>query len=259
MSFDLPLLKERLCKSLCGEVQIRKTPQGHLQIATPFTFTDGDSFQVYLEETPAGGVQLTDHGHTLMHLSYENDLGKFREGTRGTLLDQVLSNSGVSEEQGKLLLNSSLENLGASILQFGQAITRVYDLTFLNRARVAGTFYEDLKEAIYGLVAPEKIQSDYAVPNQAEADNYPIDFRIEGKRAPIFLFGIATRDKARLVTIVLEHWLRAMIDFDSLLIFQDQQEIPRADLARLSNVGGEMVASLDASKDFHRKIIKLAA
>lgn len=120
-------------------------------------------------------------------------------------------------------------------------------------------FYEDLKAALYGLVAPEKIQPDYTVPNQAEADSYPIDFRVEGKRAPLFVFGIATRDKARLATIILEHWLRARIDFDSLLIFQDQQEIPRADLARLSNVGGEMVASLDASEDFQRKIIKLAA
>jgi hypothetical protein len=49
------------------------------------------------------------------------------------------------------------------------------------------------------------------------------------------------------------------VDFDSLLIFLDQQEIPRADVARLSNVGGEMVASLDASEDFQRKILKFAA
>ncbi len=149
MSFDLNLLEERLCKSLCGEVRIRKTRQGHLQLVTPFTFTDGDTFQLYLEETPAGGVRLTDHGHTFMHLSYENDLGKFREGTRGKLFDQLLATSGVSEEQGKLVLNSSLESLGSNILQFGQALTRVYDLTFLNRARVASTFYEDLKERLY--------------------------------------------------------------------------------------------------------------
>jgi hypothetical protein len=259
MSLDLTRLKERLCKSLCGEVQIRKTHQDYLQIVTPFTFPDGDTYQLYLEETSAGGVRLTDYGHTLMHLSYDNDLSKFREGTRGKLLDQLLATSGLHEEEGKLVLDSSLETLGASILQFGQALTRVYDLTFLNRSRLAGTFYEDLKEALESLIAPEKIQSNYTVPNQAEADSYPIDYRIEGRRAPLFLFGIASRDKARLVTIILEHWLRAKIDFDSLLIFADQQEVPRADLARLSNVGGEMVASLDASEDFQRKIIKLAA
>ncbi|MEQ1933644.1 MAG: DUF1828 domain-containing protein [Fimbriimonadaceae bacterium] len=83
MSFDLPLLEDRLCKTLCGHVRLRKTRQGLLQVVTPFAFTDGDRFQLYLEETSAGGVRLTDFGHTLMHLSYENDLSKFREGTRG--------------------------------------------------------------------------------------------------------------------------------------------------------------------------------
>lgn len=259
MTFDLPSLEDRLCKTLCGHVKLRKTRQGLVQVVTPFAFTDGDTFQLYLEETSAGGVRLTDYGHTLMHLSYENDLTKFREGTRGKLLDQVMASSGVHEEEGKLVLDSSLDDLGTSVLQFGQALTRVYDLTFLNRARVASTFYEDLKEMLYKLVASEKIEPDFKLPDQADADSYPIDFRIEGKRAPLFLFGVASRDKARLVTIILEHWLRASLDFDSLLVFQEQTEIPRADLARLSNVGGEMVASLDASDDFRRKLIKMAA
>jgi hypothetical protein len=258
MSFDLQLLQERLCKTLCGEVKIHKTPQGYLQVLTPFTFTDGDTFQVYLHETPGGGARLTDFGHTLMHLSYENDLGKLREGTRGKLFDQVLAGAGMREENGQLVVDATLESLGASILQFGQGLTRIYDLTFLNRVRVASTFYEDLKERIYGLVAPERIQPDCVLAGETDAESYPIDYRIERKRTPLFLFGVASKDKARLVTIVLEHWLRAKIDFDSMLIFQDQQEIPRPDLARLSNVGGEMVASLDASEDFQRKIIKLA-
>jgi hypothetical protein len=258
MSFDLNHLKGRLCKTLCGDVQIRKTPQGHLQIVTPFSFTDGDTFQVYLQEMPGGGVRLTDFGHTFMHLSYENELGKFREGTRGKLFDHVLATTGMREENGQLIFEATLENLGSSILQFGQGLTRIYDLNFLNRTRVASTFYDDLKERIYGLVAPEKIQPDFILSGETDAESYPIDFRIEGRRAPLFLFGIAGRDKARLVTIILEHWLRAKVDFDSLLIFQDQTDISPHDLARLSNVGGEMVASLDASEDFQRKVIKLS-
>src|SRR5437870_11326911 len=102
MSLDLQLLQERLCKSLCGEVKVRKTRRGLLQIVTPFTFPDGDTLQVYLEEVSAGGVRLTDFGHTLMHLSYENEIAKFREGYRGKLFDQVLTTGGLREEQGKL-------------------------------------------------------------------------------------------------------------------------------------------------------------
>ena len=109
------------------------------------------------------------------------------------------------------------------------------------------------------LVPPDKIKPDYVLSEYANAGSYMIDYQITARRSPLFLFGIASRDKARLVTITLEHWLRARVEFDSLLIFLDQQEIPRADVARLSNVGGEMVASLDATEDFQRKILKFAA
>jgi hypothetical protein len=258
MGFDSNLLQEQLCKTLCGQVSIRKTKQGLLQIITPFTFSDGDTFQLYLEEMPGGAVRLTDFGHTMMQLSYENDIAKFREGTRGKLFEQLLASAGMKEESGKLTLETSVEHLGTSLLQFSQGITRIYDLTFLNRARVAGTFYEDLKERVYSLLASDRVKQDFALPNEEEAASYPIDFYIERARTPLFLFGIASIDKARLVTIVLEHWLRAKVEFDSLLVFQNQTDIPRGDLARLSNVGGEMVASLDAAEDFARKVQKLA-
>ncbi|MEI7728805.1 MAG: DUF1828 domain-containing protein [Verrucomicrobiota bacterium] len=258
MNFDLKLLQEKLCITLCGEVQIRTTKQGYLQLVTPFTFFDGDTFQLYLQEMPGGGLRLTDCGHTLMHLSYENDISKYREGTRGKLFEQVLATSGIKDEGGQLIFDTSVENLGNSVLKFGQGITRIYDLTFLNRSRVAGTFYEDLKERLFGLVASDRIQQNFSLAGKEDAPSYPIDFYINRKQSPLFLFGIASVDKVRLVTIILEHWLRAKVEFDSLLIFQNQAEIPRGDLARLSNVGGQMVASLDASEDFQRKVLKLS-
>ena len=89
---------------------------------------------------PGGGNAVDrfwPHAHAL---SYENDLGKLREGTRGKLFDQILATAGMREENGQLVLDAALESLGASILQFGQGLTRIHDLTFLNRARVASTF-----------------------------------------------------------------------------------------------------------------------
>jgi hypothetical protein len=259
VTLKIDLLEEKLCKALCGEVKLRRTPQGLLQLITPFTFSDGDAFQLYLEEGSAGSLRLNDYGHTFMHLSYDNDLDKFREGTRRTILDQLLAESGVREEEGKLVLDTSIEDIARDVLRFGQALTRIYDLTFLNRARVATTFYEDLKELLYELVDESKITPNFVLPDQPNAQDYSIDYRVEGKRGHLFLLGIGSRDKARLATIVLEHWLRYGVEFDSLLIFQDQQDVPRADLARLSNAGGEMVASLDAVEDLKRKLLKLAA
>jgi hypothetical protein len=79
---------------------------------------------------------------------------------------------------------------------------------------------------------------------------------MDGKNGPLFLFGIPNRDKARLTTIIIERLLRANAEFDSLLIFADQGSIPKGDMSRLMNAGGEMIASLDAEADFTRKLLR---
>ncbi len=68
-----------------------------------------------------------------------------------------------------------------------------------------------------------------------------------------------TRDKARLTTIILSRFHQLHLDFDSILVFSDQAAIPRVDLARLSDVGGDMVSSLESSEDLRRKIERRVA
>ena len=76
---------------------------------------------------------------------------------------------------------------------------------------------------------------------------------------PVFLYGVPGRDKARLTTIMLSHFQIHGLTLKSVIVFADQQEIPRLDLARLTNVAGTAVASLDAERDLRRKIERLAA
>ena len=253
MSLDIPKLQEALCNMLCADIKLVEH-NGLLIMETPFYFPDGDPYQIYLKEMPGGVLRLTDMGHTMMHLSYENDTSKFREGTRGRLFEQIKSEFGLGEDNGEFYIESKTNGLGSAIFKFGQALTKLNDLTFLNRFRTESTFYDDLHEQLNRLVDEDKIQRDYFYSEIENAHDYPIDYRIEGKTAPLFLFGISGRDKARLTTIILERLLRANVDFDSLLIFSDQQSIPKADLARLSNAGGEMIASLDAEADLARKL-----
>ena len=80
-----------------------------------------------------------------------------------------------------------------------------------------------------------------------------------GDGRPVFLYGVPGRDKVRLTTIMLSHFLLHGLTFESVIVFADQQEIPRVDLARLTNVAGTAVASLDAERDLRRKLERLAA
>lgn len=258
MNLNIEKLQEVLCSLMCAEVNLRQKNEKLLSIETPFFFSDGDPYQIYIKEMPNGILRLTDMGHTMLHLSYDNDVTKFREGTRGKLFDQIKAETFLEEDNGEFYFETQIDNLGYNIFRLGQALTKINDLTFLNRARAESTFYEDLQEQLLKIIGEENIIKDYFYDGMENSRDYPIDFRIEGKHAPLFLFGIPNRDKARLTTIILERLLRSNADFDSILIFSDQGLIPKPDLARLSNVGGEMIASLDAESDFSRKLLRKA-
>lgn len=251
---DINTLQMKLCELLCADIRLVEKTRELILIETPFFFPDGDPYQIYLKEMPGGILRLTDMGHTFMHLSYENEAGKFREGTRGKIFEQIKAEHNLQEDAGEFFIEVQAHEVTNNIFRMGQALTKLNDLTFLNRARTESTFYDDLNEQLGRLVSEEKIQKDYHYEGIEHSQDYPIDYRIEGKHAPLFLFGIPNRDKARLATITLERLLRSGADFDSLLIFSDQQSIPKSDLARLSNAGGEMIASLDAETDFARKL-----
>lgn len=256
MTLNKDFLKDKLCSLMCAEIGLHEQSQGLLMIETPFFFSDGDPYQIYIKEMPGGLLRLTDMGHTLMHLSYDNDVSKFRDGTRGKLFQQILSEHEVNENNGEFYIDDEIENLSSNIFRLGQTLTKINDLTFLNRARAESTFYEDLSEQLLRIVGEDKIIKDYHYPNMDNSQDYPIDYYIQGKYAPLYIFGIANRDKARLTTIILERLLRVNPDFDSLLIFSDLSSVPKQDLARLSNAGGEMIASLDAEEDFSRKLLR---
>lgn len=259
MNTDLTQLQASLCKAMCADVQVLPKGSDMAMVVTPFEFADGDAYQLYLKELPGGLLRVSDMGHTMMHLSYRNDTDKFRNGTRSKLLDRIKAENAVEEDGGAFHVDTTPGELAPAIWRLSKAMVQINDLTFLNRERNERTFYEDLQEQLMQLVPEDKIQRDFIFDELEDARHYPIDYRIQGKHSPLFVFGIANKDKAQLVTIILERLKGHRADYESLLIFADQSELPRPVLARLSNVGGEQIASLDARDDIERKILRKVA
>lgn len=253
---NLEDIKTTLCKTLCADVSIVERQDNLLHVSTPFSFSDGDSYSIYLSPLSTGGFRITDKGATMMHLSYENDIDKFREGTRGKIFDQILAEMDLSEDNGEFYIDSQADQLGASIFRFGQGVTRIHDLTFLNRLRVESTFYEDLREKLRSYVNAENIHESYIVKSVPNATDYPVDYYIEGGSQPLYLFGVPNRDKARLATIILQHLNTAGLEFNSMVVFQNAGDVPSRDLSRLMNAANDMIASLDAESDFERKLLR---
>lgn len=249
-------LETVLCETLCANTAVLEREDGCWRVSTPFVFPDGDAYTLYLKTLPTGGLRISDMGSTLMHLSYENDVGKFRDGSRGRLFSQVLTEMELSEEDGEFFIDSPVQDLGYNLLRFGQGLTRIHDLTFLNRLRVESTFYEDLREKLGSYIDPENIEEQYTVEGVANARDYPVDYYIKGGRQPLYLFGVPNRDKALLATIVLQHLNASGINFDSMVVFQNMADISPRDLSRLTNAANDMIDSLDATPDFERKLLR---
>lgn len=254
-------LRKLLCERLCEDVRVDARTDGALVMRTHFEFPDGDRYPIHLSEAAAGGLRLSDRGHTLMHISYEHDIDSFMDGTRGMLLERIMGETGLNwdGDGGAFCLDTTPECLPEALFTFGQALTRVYDLTLLSRTNVGSTFYDDLADLLSNQIDEAKIERDY-LPPVPNAQAYPVDYRIEGKSGlPLFLYGVPNRDKARLTTILLSHFHRHDLRFESILVFANQIEIPRMDLARLSDVGGDMISSLAAHEDLNRKLLQRAA
>ena len=259
MTINEDALRDLLCERLCQDVGIDRRPDGALMLRTRFRFPDGDGFPIHLSEAPSGGLRLSDRGHTLMHISYDHDVDAFMDGTRGALMERIIAESGVRRQGGAFFLDTPADRLPDALFQLGQTLTRIYDLTLLSRSSVGSTFYGDLATLLGNLVDESRIQRDYE-PDVPNGRAYPVDYRIKGRdSSSLFLYGVPNRDKARLTTIMLSHFHRHDLSFESIIVFENQTEIPRMDLARLSDVGGEMISSLDSSDDFSRKLLRRVA
>ena len=115
------LLREHLC-------EVEERPDGALMLRTRFLFPDGDAYPIHVLEAPAGGIRLSDRGHTLMHISYEHDIDAFLEGQSRALMDRVLGETGVAYDDGIFYLDTPPEQVPTAMFALGQAITRIYQI-----------------------------------------------------------------------------------------------------------------------------------
>ncbi|WP_155734166.1 DUF1828 domain-containing protein [Pandoraea pnomenusa] len=247
-------IRRLLCESWCADLDVGLDGDS-VRLSMPLTEPDGDFVTVWLKQT-LGGWRLEDSGATIMRLSYDSDVSTALRGPRRVLVDNMLAEYGarLDDESGQVVAESSEGDLGHSLLRYGQAILRVNDIKSWTRNRVASTFFDDLQSHLVRIAGPDRVVREYQVPNVPAAEDYPVDFFISGAQEPLFVFGIPSKDRARLATIVLQHLQQHVPRFNSVVVFQNASEIGSGDLRRLMNASNDMVDSIDATDALERKI-----
>jgi hypothetical protein len=248
MNTNTSELEAILRLSVGEQIEVIQEGADRYVVFTPFTYEDGDHFNIVLKEgRNNGNWEVTDEGATLLHLSYWMDYEAFRKGTRSKIIDRVISQFGLQNQHGELLLFASGRDIGHALFTFIQAITRILDITYLSREQARSTFLEDFRSLMQQTITPDRLTFDYYDPRNDAQKKYKVDARINSMEVPLFVFAIPNDDRCRDVTISLHTFNKWNLQFDSIAIFQDQTDITRDVLARFSDVADKQFSSLDSS------------
>lgn len=240
---------ERALQEKVG-AQVRLVAEGRerYRVLTPFRLEDGDHLAIVLRKN-GQGWQLTDEGHTYMHLTYEMDEKALQSGTRQKLITNALAGFGVDDREGELTTHVKGEEFGDALYSFVQALLRISDVTYLNRERVRSTFLEDFRALVAEVVPEGRRVFDWHDAERDPQGNYAVDCRVNKMARPLMIFALANDDRARDATIALHQFEKWGLPHQSLGIFEDQEEANRKVLARFSDVVEKQFASLAGNRD----------
>jgi hypothetical protein len=130
-----------------------------------------------------------------------------------------------------------------------QALLKISDVTYLSRERARSTFMEDFRTFMEEKVDESRRVFDWFDSSRDPEKKYTVDCRINGMDRPLFIYALPSDDKVRDANISLQQFERWGLDFRSLAIFEDQEQINRRVLARFSDVSDKQFSNLTGNRD----------
>lgn len=230
-------------------VRIEEKRPNIQQVYAPLYHEDGDMMDIFLDlpkdaDLSSGQrVRLSDHGLTLMRLSYTFDLDT---PNKEKIFNRILLETGVNEEKGEIFLDTDSESLYPSLMQFSQAIGKICNMRLFRRETISSLFEELLAEFIQEKLARyQPVQSVFPIP---ERDDLEVDWQFKPNGTPLFLFGVKDISRARLATISCLEFQRNSLSFRSIVVHEDFEKISRKDKTRLTSASDKQFTSLDDFK-----------
>jgi hypothetical protein len=129
-------------KWLKDKTVIRDLGDEWVEITTPYLDRHNDMLQIYAKRSGKKGFILSDDGYVIGDLLHSGC--KLESPKRQMLLKMTLGGFGVSNNEGRLEVNSTAEEFALKKHSLLQAMLAVNDLFFLSVPMVTSLFYEDV-------------------------------------------------------------------------------------------------------------------
>lgn len=213
-----------------------------IQILAPLFHEDGDMIEIFIDLPKSQNelIRISDHGMTLMRLSYSYDVDT---PTKKKILDRILSENGVEEDRGRFYIETTPERLYPSLLQFAQTIAKVSNMQVFKREVIHSLFYEMLEDFVSSTLSKYKPHKNYLpIPSRDDLD---VDWCLNVRPKNIFLYGVTDNAKARLATLACLQFQIEKIQFRSLIVHEDfERALSKKDQIRITNVADKQFTSL---------------
>jgi hypothetical protein len=239
---NVETIKEEFRRRITEQIDLEPQGADRFQVITPFRFEDGDHFVITLRRENDGWL-LSDEANTILHLSYWMETDVLQSGNRREIIDSSLSLFAVEDRDGELVMPISGDQFGDALFDFVQALTKVTDISFLSRERVRSTFMEDLASFIKRNVPEDRLQINWKHEDDPNG-RYKVDFYVNSMKKPLLIFGLPNDDKTQLATISLLKFRTWGMPFQSLGIYEEQEEISPKDVARFTDAVDKSYSSL---------------
>lgn len=220
---DAIAIEQQFSQKVAKEISLVAEGNERYVVFTPFMFDDGDHLVIALKRRQ-GKWELSDEGHTYMHLSYEINPSDMFKGTRGKIIDTTLAMFDVKDRDGELVIDVIDGDYGEALFTFVQALLRIADVSYLSRERARRTFLDDLKDFMAETVPSERMQFNWHF-HRDESRKYRVDCRVNGMQRPLFVYALNNNTRTQDATIALHQFSKWGIEFEPVGVFEDVHAI----------------------------------
>jgi len=225
-------------------VRFSEKRPGIYQLIAPFYHEDGDMIEIYLDNPEGDGkIRVSDHGMTIMRLSYEYDIDT---PNKRRIFEKMLSENQLREENGRIFLETQPAALYPAVLQFVQAVGKIANMRLFKREVISSLFYEMLDEFVMESLARFGPKPDVLpVP---ERDDLEVDYELQKTVKPVYIFGVRDVAKARLTTISCLEFQKTKISHKSIVVHEDFESLARKDRKRITSAADKQFVDLEDFK-----------